>query len=95
MTTTDPTERMIEFFESCEAEHYAAKLQLRFAPIFAEDGRTREGIGRQCRKQIEKLYRLFDQAGETYPIATDVPNLDAVDWDQLADLVTIDKEWRS
>ncbi len=94
MTTINPTDRMIEFFESSEADHCAAKLQLQFAPIFAEDSRTRTGVSRQCRKQIEGLYRLFTEAGDTFPIQTDVPDLNTVDWGQLADLVTIDKDQR-
>ena len=94
MTTTNPTERMIEFFGSCEAEHYAAKLQLQFAPIAAEDGRTREGVARQVRKQVAQLYDLFAEVGEHFPILDDVPDLDVVDWGQLADLVTIDKDTR-
>ena len=94
MTADDPTARMIVFFGSCEAEHYAAKLQLRFAPLAAEDGRTRNGVARQVRKQVQELYQLFDQVGETFPITTDVPDLDTVDWGQLADLVTIDKDQR-
>ncbi|MEM7342393.1 MAG: hypothetical protein AAF467_27385 [Actinomycetota bacterium] len=83
---------MLEFFGSSEAEHYAAKLQLRFAPVFAET-RTRDGIGAQLRSQIERLYGLFDEAGEQYPITTDVPDLGEVDWGRVADHVTIDKTW--
>ena len=97
MTTINPTDRMIEFFGSCGAEHYAAKLQLQFAPIFAEDGRTRDGVARQVRQQVARLYGLFAEVGEHFPILDDVPELDAVDWGQLADLVTIDKDirWRT
>lgn len=93
-TTINPTDRMIEFFGSCEAEHYAAKLQLRFAPIFAEDGHTRTGVAQQVRYLVGRLYGLFAEAGDTFPIQQDVPDLDAVDWGQLADLVTIDKDHR-
>ncbi|MEL7210846.1 MAG: hypothetical protein AAGK32_21860 [Actinomycetota bacterium] len=85
---------MAVFFGSCEAEHYAAKLQLRFAPLFAEDGRTRNGVARQVRKQVEELYQLFHQGGETFPVTADVPDLDAVDWGQLADLITNAKDHR-
>lgn len=93
MTTNDPTERMIQFFGSCEAEEYAAKLQLRFAPLFTEDGRTRDGVARQVHKQVARLYGMFEQAGDDQPIRSDIPDLDIVDWGQLADLITIDKEW--
>ena len=90
MTTNNPTDRMIEFFGSSEAEHYAAKLQLQFAPIFAEDGRTRKGVARQLHKQVARLYGLYAEAGDQFPINHDVPDLDTVDWGQLADLVIID-----
>ena len=93
MTTINPTERMIEFFGSSEAEEYAAKLQLRFAPLFTEDGRTRNGVARQLQKQVARLYGLFQEVGDEKPITQDVPDLDAVDWGQLADLITMDKEW--
>ncbi len=94
MTTNNPTDRMIEFFGSSEADHVAAKLQLQFAPLFAEDGRTRQGVARQLHKQVARLYGLFAEAGDQFPINRDVPNLDEVDWGQLADLVTIDKDQR-
>ena len=94
MTTLNPTGRMIEFFGSGEAEEYAAKLQLRFAPIFAEDGHTRTGVAKQCRKQVARLYDMFEESDDDQPIRQDVPDLSLVDWGQLADLITIDKDHR-
>ncbi len=90
MTTDSPTERMNQFFGSCEAEEYAAKLQLRSAPLITGDGRTRDGVAAQLHNQVARLHRMFQQAGDEQPIRSDVTDLDAVDWRQLEDLVMID-----
>ena len=89
MTSQASTDRMIRFVESDEAEEYAAKLQLRFAPLFTEDGRKREAVAVYLRERIGGLYELFNEIGDEQAITRDVPNLDEVDWAQIADLVMI------
>ena len=90
MTSQDKTDRMIEFFGSEEAEEYAAKAQLRFAPVFVVDEHDRQAVGAKLREQVDELYELFDETGDDQEIVVDVPDLDLVDWVQLADLVILD-----
>jgi hypothetical protein len=91
-TTIDPTERMIAFVDSAEAEEYATKAQLRLAPALAK-GRTPQAVANQVFDMVTELYDLFESTGDTQPITRDVPNLDTVDWDQLADHLTNNKTW--
>ena len=86
MTTNNPTQRMIEFIDSPEAEEYAGKAQLPYAPALVP--RDRQAVADKIQQLISELYTLFD---DDQPIKRDVPDLDTVDWGQLADHLTIDK----
>ncbi len=88
-TSTNPTDRMLEFFDSEEAEEYATKAQLRYAPVMA--GNNHQAVAEKLREMVAELYELFGPQNG-YPITSDVPDLATVDWDQLADHVIIDRD---
>ncbi|MEM8926205.1 MAG: hypothetical protein AAGD35_22095 [Actinomycetota bacterium] len=88
-----PTQRMIDFIDGPEAEEYAAKETLDMAPLFAAEP-TRASVGDYLRHRIEELYQLFDQASTHQLIVTDVPDLDTVDWEAVADHIAPRKKWR-
>lgn len=91
MTTIDPTKRMIEFIDSAEADSYAIKASLCYAPAMV--GNDRQLTADSVRDKLTELYQLFGKLDDHQPIATDVPDLDDVDWLQIADHLIIPTPW--